>query len=68
MDDRVTKLEELAAHLNEVVDDLSDIVARQEKELAVLGRRMAIVMEREAQRELAEGGTVPLTDQKPPHW
>ncbi|MBV1869204.1 MAG: SlyX family protein [Marinosulfonomonas sp.] len=68
MDARVTKLEELAAHLGAVVDDLSDIVARQEKELAVLQRRMAIVMEREAQRELAEGGTVPLTDQKPPHW
>mgnify|MGYP001073676103 CR=1 FL=1 len=68
MDDRVTKLEELVAHLTAVVDDLSDIVARQENELAVLGRRMAIVMEREAQRELAEGGTVPLTDQKPPHW
>jgi len=68
MDDRVTKLEELVAHLTAVVDDLSDIVARQENELAVLGRRMAIVMDREAQRELAEGGTVPLTDQKPPHW
>lgn len=68
MDERVTKLEELAAHLSAVVDDLSDIVARQEKDLAVLQRRMAMVMEREAQRELAEGGTVPLTDQKPPHW
>jgi len=68
MDERITKLEELVTHLSAVVDDLSDIVARQENELAVLGRRMAIVMEREAQRELAEGGTVPLTDQKPPHW
>ena len=68
MDARVTKLEELAAHLTAVVDDLSDIVARQEKELALLSRKMMLVMEREAQRELAEGGTVPLTDQKPPHW
>ena len=68
MDARVTKLEELAAHLTAVVDDLSDIVARQEKELALLSRKMMLVMEREAQRELAEGGTVSLTDQKPPHW
>jgi len=62
------KLEEMVAHLVRVVDDLSDVVARQEDEIATLTRRVAMLMNRAAERELAEGGTVPLADQKPPHW
>jgi SlyX protein len=44
------------------------VVARQDKEIALLTRRVAMLMEREAERELAEGGSVPLADEKPPHW
>lgn len=61
-------LEERIAHLMRTVDDLSDVVARQDKEIALLTRRVAMLMEREAERELAEGGSVPLGDEKPPHW
>ncbi|PUB14210.1 SlyX family protein [Yoonia sediminilitoris] len=61
-------LEEQIAHLTRTVDELSDIVARQETELALVTRRLAILMEREASRELDAGGTVPLSDQRPPHW
>jgi len=61
-------LEERIAHLIRVVDDLSDIVAAQRRQLEVMERRLAMVMQREAQREVAEGGTVPLADQRPPHW
>jgi len=61
-------LEERIAHLIRVVDDLSDIVAAQQRQLEVMERRLAMVMQREAQREVAEGGTVPLADQRPPHW
>lgn len=64
----LTDLEEQIAHLTRTVDDLSDIVARQETELAIASRRLAMLMEREAGRELDAGGTVPLADQKPPHW
>lgn len=64
----ITHLEEQIAHLTRTVDDLSEIVARQEKELAVLTRRMHMVMEREATREVESGGTVPLADERPPHW
>lgn len=64
----ITRLEEQIAHLTRTVDDLSEIVARQEKELAVLTRRMHMVMEREATREVDSGGTVPLADERPPHW
>ena len=64
----VTHLEEQIAHLTRSVDDLSDVVARQETQIAMLTRRLALLMEREAARELDAGGTVPLADQRPPHW
>lgn len=63
-----TQLEEQIAHLTRTVEELSDIVARQENELAIASRRIAMLMEREAGRELDAGGTVPLADQRPPHW
>jgi len=64
----LTHLEEQIAHLTRAVEELSDIVARQETELAVATRRLAMLMEREAGREMEAGGTVPLADQRPPHW
>lgn len=64
----IIQLEEKIAHLTRTVDDLSDIVARQEKELALLTRRVAMLMEREAAREMDTGGSIPLGDQRPPHW
>ncbi len=64
----VTHIEEQIAHLTKTVEDLSDIVARQENELAVATRRLAMLMEREAGREMDAGGSVPLADQRPPHW
>ncbi|MCK0095263.1 SlyX family protein [Yoonia sp. F2084L] len=63
-----THLEEQIAHLTRAVEELSDIVARQEGELAQATRRLAMLMEREATRDLDAGGTVPLADQRPPHW
>jgi SlyX protein len=63
----LTRLEEQIAHLTRVTDDLSEVVARQEREIARLSRLVGLLAEREAQRE-AEGGTIPLADQQPPHW
>lgn len=64
----ITHLEEQIAHLTRTVDDLSDIVTRQENEIAVATRRLAMLMEREAGREMDAGGSVPLADQRPPHY
>ncbi|MCO4846879.1 MAG: SlyX family protein [Yoonia sp.] len=64
----ITHLEEQIAHLTRTVDDLSDIVTRQENELAVATRRVAMLMAREAGREMDAGGSVPLADQRPPHY
>ena len=63
----ITRLEEQIAHLTRVTDDLSEVVARQEREIARLSRLVGLLAEREAERE-AEGGALPLADQKPPHW
>ena len=46
-------LEERVAHLIRAVDDLSAVVARQDREIATLTRRVEMLMEREAEREAA---------------
>ncbi len=64
----ITHLEEQIAHLTRTVDDLSDIENRQKNEVDVAARRLAMLMEREAEREMDAGGSVPLADQRPPHY
>ena len=61
-------LEERIAHLTRTVEDLSDVVARQAREIELLERRVAMLMQRAAEAEVDAGGTVPLADQRPPHW
>lgn len=65
---KVETLEALIAHLQKTVEDLSDVVARQDAELARLNRHVSLLMTREAEREADASGTLPLADQKPPHW
>jgi len=60
--------EETLAHLTRTVDDLSEVVARQEGEIAMLTRRVQLLMEREAERENDKGGQVTLGNERPPHW
>ncbi|WP_299550331.1 SlyX family protein [uncultured Tateyamaria sp.] len=62
------KLEEQIAHLQCTVDELSEVTARQETEIALLTRRVQMLMEREAQREADGGGGVILGDERPPHY
>jgi len=62
-----TGLEERIAHLIRTVEDLSDIVAKQDQEIAVLQRRVAMLMEREAERESLDGA-VTIGNQPPPHY
>ncbi len=60
-------VEERVAHLQRSVDDLSDIVARQDAELRRLSRHVGVLLEREADRD-ADEGSIALADQRPPHW
>lgn len=62
------KLEEQIAHLTKTVEELSDVVARQDTEIALLQRRVQMLLEREADRESAGGGGVVIGDERPPHY
>lgn len=68
MQDRMDRAEEEIAHLRRTVDELSDVLADQSREIARMGRLLGLLMEREAEREYSGGGQIPLADQKPPHW
>lgn len=65
--DRIARLEEHLSHVTRLAEELSEIVARQEIDITRLNRRVLALMEREATRE-AEDGTLPLADQRPPHY
>lgn len=68
MEARLKRAEEQIAHLMKLTDELSEVVARQGREVDVLKRRLGLLLEREAAREAELGGSIPLADQKPPHW
>ncbi|MEC7300286.1 MAG: SlyX family protein, partial [Pseudomonadota bacterium] len=50
------------------VEDLSTIIARQEREIAQLTRRVQMLLEREAEREASQGDAVIMGDERPPHY
>ena len=58
------KLEEQIAS----VDDLSDIVTRQEDEIATLTRRVHMLMQREGEREATGSDGVVIGNERPPHY
>ncbi|MDU8943315.1 SlyX family protein [Ovoidimarina sediminis] len=63
----LVRLEERLAHLERAVDDLSEVVAMQDREirrLTALARQLAA---REAEREAGGEGAV-FRDERPPHW
>ena len=64
---RTELLEERVAHLTRAVEDLSDVLAAQQREVDRLTRLVALLAEREADREAA-GFEAPAANQKPPHW
>jgi len=67
-DNRMQALESNAAHLTRTVEELSDIVARQQTKIDTLTRRVQMLMQREAEREQSLSGAEIITDERPPHW
>lgn len=65
---RITALEEQVSYLTKTVEELSDIVANQERMLELAERRLGMLMEAEALRQSETDGSMPLADQRPPHW
>ncbi|MFN3641321.1 MAG: SlyX family protein [Gemmobacter sp.] len=50
------------------VDELSAVVAGQQAAIDALERRVAMLMAREADRQVDAGGGVVIGDERPPHW
>ena len=67
-DSRLHRLEESLAHLTRVTDELSEVIARQDAEIATLTRRVEMLMRNAAEQQLDASGTIPLADQRPPHY
>ena len=61
-------IEERIAHLTRTVEDLSDVVARQEREIALLTRRVMLLIEREVDREAGDAANAPAANLRPPHY
>lgn len=62
------RIEEELAHLRATTDDLSEIVARQGREIDRLTRRVELLMLRAAEQESEGGGGVVVGDERPPHY
>lgn len=61
-------IEERLAHLERLAEELSEVMATQGSEIAALKQKVALLVEREAEREAAGGGGVVLGDERPPHY
>ncbi|UWQ33842.1 SlyX family protein [Leisingera sp. M527] len=61
-------LEEQIAHLTRSVEEMSDVIARQQQEIDTLTRRVAMLMQREATREQDGTGGAVFGDERPPHY
>lgn len=68
MPTEIETLQENLAHMMRALDDLSEVVARQDTEIATLTRRVEMLMQREAGREAEGTGGVVLGDERPPHY
>lgn len=68
MSDDLHALEERLAHLIRTVDDMSDVIARQDRDLDLLKKRVQMLMEREAERQSEQPGGIILGDERPPHY
>lgn len=68
MSDQLRALEERLAHLIRTVDDMSDIIARQDRDIEHLKARVQMLMEREADRQAEQSGGIVLGDERPPHY
>ncbi|KJS44591.1 MAG: SlyX family protein [Roseovarius sp. BRH_c41] len=64
----MTDIEEKLAHLIRTVDDLSDVIARQDREIDCLRLRVEMLLAREAARQGESDGGVILGDERPPHY
>ena len=66
MSPRLAETETKISYLMKDIDDLSEIVTKQGRELEKLTKQVSFLMQKENERDDLSGGIV-LGD-KPPHW
>lgn len=66
--DDTARLEEKLAHLEKTVDELSDVIAAQTRQIDRMAAQLHRLIEREATREAEGTGGVILGDERPPHY
>jgi len=64
----MSEIEERVAHLVRAVDDLSEVVARQDREIARLTAQVAWLARRESAREDEGEAGIVLGADRPPHY
>jgi len=64
----MSDIEERLAHLIRAVDDLSEVVARQDREIDALRAQMAYLARREADRAREGEGGIVFGEERPPHY
>jgi SlyX protein len=62
---RLTENEAKISYLIKDIEDLSDIVAKQSRELEKLNKKVSFLIQKETERDDISG--IVLSD-KPPHW
>ena len=67
-EERLQASEERIAHLTRAVEDMSDMLREQGRQIDRMQAQLAALMAREAEREMESGGAVTLGDERPPHW
>ncbi|OIR06147.1 protein SlyX [mine drainage metagenome] len=67
LEERLIALESRLAHFERMADDLSDVIARQDRALEIMAHRQTRLIER---LRLLEGGLErsPQDDRPPPHY
>lgn len=69
MDDRQTKLEELLAYQQHLLDELNSVVTEQQAEIQSLGKRLdRMTVRLDEVAELAKQRSENLPDERPPHY
>lgn len=66
-DDRLTKLEEALTHQHALVEDLNAIVTAQAGQIAILERRVHMLLQHAAESEAGQMAA-PDVNQPPPHY
>lgn len=66
--DATDRLEEKLAHQEKLLDELSEVVADQGRQIDLMEVRLRRLMDRDAAREAEGTGGVILGDERPPHY